>query len=246
MRALILSDLHLEFRQGKEDELFDSIPKHKVDILLCAGDLTCLYLPQALDHFKRLCDLAPKTLFTAGNHEFYGSSPEVGNKKLDDIEYLIPTLKVLRSGEPYLYDGQRFIGDTMWFIDKPEVHIYKRMINDSYQIKGLFPWAFTQSNLFIVFLRENIKEDDIVITHHIPVDSDTSSIWKNSPTQPYFLNDACNRYFMDPNTIRPKAWIYGHTHDYHSYNIDKTRFICNPVGYRSERNDWKDKVVYDI
>lgn len=149
----------------------------------------------------------------------------------------------------YTYEGQRFIGDTMWFPDRPEVHIHKGSVNDSFQIKGLLPWAFTQSNLFIVFLRENIREDDIVITHHVPNNTDTLFHWINSPTQSYFLNMDCHRYCLNPNSIMPKAWIYGHTHDKHDYMLGRTRFICNPIGYSGERGAFSQLVepaIYEI
>lgn len=147
-----------------------------------------------------------------------------------------PALKILRPGEIYTYEGQRFIGGTMWFVDKPEVHIYKHIISDSFQIKGLFPWAFTQSHLFMQGLKNNVREDDIVISHHVPTDFDTRQIWKKEPSQAYFVNDDAERYYQNPNTIRPKAWIYGHTHDKHHYTVGGTEFICNPVGYPGENN----------
>lgn len=170
------------------------------------------------------------------------------HSRLSEIEeYLKPKLKILKSGEPYIFEGQRFLGDTMWFPDRPEVHIYRGMINDSFQIANLFPWAFTQSNLFMVYLRENIRPDDIVITHHIPNDIDTLPCWKGGPTQAYFLNSDCNRYCMSPTAVLPKAWIYGHTHDYHMYSVGTTRFICNPIGYSGENPDWRlRQMVYNL
>lgn len=189
-----------------------------------------MYVP----HFIRLSNRFKKLIYVPGNHEYYGRNPESVDNELKFIESNVPKLKVLRVGEAYELDGQRFIGDTMWFSDRPEVHIYRRTINDSFQIKNLFPWCFTNSRLFLNYLRANLKEDDIVITHHVPTDVDTSPLWKQSTTQCYFLNKDSERYLEEANTIKPKAWIYGHTHDFHDFHHGPTHFICNPVGYPGE------------
>lgn len=234
----IISDLHLEFRQENERLFWENFPEQEeTKVCIVAGDVTNIGRPYDTRHFEGLCKRFRKVLYVPGNHEYYGSNPTDVSNRLKKLEaYLNPTLKILRAGEPFTYQGQRFIGDTMWFPDKPEVHIYRGMINDYSQIKGLFPWAFTQSNLFLVYLRENVQEDDIVITHHVPNDVDTQIHWKTSQTQSYFLNADSNRYCMNPNSVMPKAWIYGHTHDKHDYHIGRTRFICNPLGYPSDRS----------
>lgn len=155
----------------------------------------------------------------------------------------------MRTGESYTFDDQRFIGDTMWFPDKPEVHIYKRQINDSFQIKDLFPWAFTESSLFMTYIKKELKEDDIVISHHVPNNVDTDARWRGATTQSYFVNDTCDRYCTAPNSILPKAWIYGHTHDKHHYKIGDTQFICNPIGYPNENGDLAkvlESITYEI
>lgn len=246
----ILSDLHLEFWKGKEEEFWETFPETSARVCLCAGDLTSLGLPDSIvhKHFSRLIQHFEKVIYVPGNHDYYGSSTSEIPIRLARLEeYLNPNLKVLRSGCSYTYNGQRFIGDTMWFPDTPGVHIYKRMINDGYQIKNLLPWAFEQSNAFMAFIKEEIREDDIVITHHIPSDIDTAICWKGSPTQSYFLNVDCHRYLLNPNNVRPKAWIYGHTHDYHKFNIGNTQVICNPAGYPTENPKWRQRqLVYKL
>lgn len=247
-KYFILSDYHLEFHQGRDKEFWKAFPETQgAKVCICAGDFTVLGIPNAVDSFKELCRRFEKVIYVPGNHEYYGSDPDTTERRLEQIKYIVsPNLTVLKTGDTYTYKGQRFIGGTMWFVDKPEVHIYKNIISDYKQIKGLYPWCFSHSNLFNVFLRENVQEDDIVITHHIPCDVDTPNRWKVSPTQHFFLNDTCNRYISHSDGVKPKAWIYGHTHDYHNYKAGRTQFICNPVGYISERNEWKDKVIYFI
>lgn len=239
-KYFVASDLHLEFRLGKEEAYWEAFPEHReAKVCLCAGDLTVICQPDRIvyDHFGGLCKRFDKVIYAPGNHEYYGSNPSDVSRKIRSIqEYFGPTLTVLRAGEPYVFDGQRFVGDTLWFPDRPEVHIYRRLINDVVQIRDLFPWCFTQSHLFMSWIGQHLEEDDIVISHHVPNDVDTLRQWKSSPTQAYFVNSDCHRYFMNPNTVRPKAWIYGHTHDKHDYHIGRTRFICNPVGYPGENS----------
>lgn len=251
-KYFIVSDLHLEFRNSTKD-YWEAFPRHpEAKVCICAGDFTSFGLPARIvaDHFIGLIQRFDKVIYVPGNHEYYGSNPTDVDLHLHEIEYVLrPTLKVLRAGEPYEYDGQRFVGDTMWFPDKPEVHIYRRMINDSVQIKDLFPWCFTQSHLFLNWIKDNLRDDDIVITHHVPNDVDTLSHWKNSPTQAYFMNSDCQRFCLDPNTVKPRAWIYGHTHDKHDYNVHGTRFICNPVGYPGEKGylpEAAEPAIYEI
>ena len=239
-KYFIVSDLHLEFRQGYENSYWEAFPSHPLShptTAIVAGDLTSFGLPERIvyQHFVRLCNRFDKVIYVPGNHEYYGSHPDIVRRRLAVLETdLAPTLTVLRSGEPYTFDGQRFIGDTMWFPDRPEVHIYRKMINDGAQIKGLFPWCFTESHLFMNALRD-VREDDIVVTHHVPNNVDTRRHWLGSQTQPYFVNRDCELWWQNPNAIKPKAWIYGHTHDKHNYYIDKTHLICNPVGYPGEQ-----------
>lgn len=232
----ILSDLHLEFRKGQEKIIWEALPKDRPETCISAGDLTGLGLTNYayVQHFIGLCKQFKQVIYVPGNHEYYGRTTASVEAELRFIESNIPNLKILRAGDTFVYQGQRFIGDTMWFPDRPEVHINRKLINDSFQIKDLFPWCFTNSSLFLNYLKANIKEEDIIITHHIPTDQDTFKQWKDSPTQAYFLNKDCERFLNNPNEVKPKAWIYGHTHDKHDYHIGNTHFICNPVGYPGE------------
>lgn len=252
-KYFIASDWHLELLQGYEKVLWSRLQTSYEDTptAIVAGDFTSFGLPDRIvwDHFTGLCRRFVKVIYVPGNHEYYGTDPESMARRLALLEEAFGgTLKVLRAGESYTYDGQRFIGDTMWFPDRPEVHIYRRLISDTFQIKGLLPWAFTQSALLLNYLKSSVQPDDIVVTHHVPTDYDTLRHWKNSPTQAYFLNSQCELYLQNPNFMKPKAWIYGHTHDRHDYNVYGTRFICNPVGYMNEGRQWNalNNAVYEI
>lgn len=234
----ILSDLHLEFRQGKEKAFWSEFPDHP-DVRTCivAGDFTSFGMPDGVvwSHFRELCRRFDKVIYVPGNHEYYGTDCLAIERRLRLLAHdFHPILTILKAGMILVHQGQRFLGDTMWFPDRPEVHMYRRMINDYHQIKNLFPWAFTQSGLFLDFLRRECQPNDIVITHHVPTEVDTSSRWKLSPTQPYFVNHDAERYIDKAGSVKPKAWIYGHTHDKHHYSHMFTEFICNPLGYPSE------------
>lgn len=248
----IFSDLHLEFRQGNEKEFWNAFPQPKSKLCICAGDLTSFGLPDTIvyKHFTGLCNRYEKVLFVSGNHEYYGTDPETVERKLAFLEdYLSPNFVVLRAGMTHTFDGQRFIGGTLWFPDRPEVHIYRRLINDSFQIKGLFPWCFTQSGLLLSWLKSSVRPDDIVVTHHVPTEYDVDPIWKTTNTQAYFTNMDCERYLQNPNFVKPKAWVYGHTHDKHDFTMGGIRFICNPVGYPGERGQIPQSIepcVYEL
>jgi hypothetical protein len=132
-KYFIASDLHLEFKQGYERKFWEEFPDTQgAKVCICAGDLTTFGLPDAIafSHFNELCKRFDKVIYVPGNHEYYGSNPTSVEQRIRSFESILrPVLTVLRAGESYVHEGQRFIGDTMWFVDKPEVHIYRRTVS---------------------------------------------------------------------------------------------------------------------
>jgi Icc-related predicted phosphoesterase len=78
----------------------------------------------------------------------------------------------------------------------------------------------------------SIASADVMITHYGPaVPPDMRPAYATSPVTTFY-------YFNGDETIdrlKPKVWVYGHTHDYHEFTHHGTRFLCNPLDYPGEQ-----------
>jgi Icc-related predicted phosphoesterase len=119
-------------------------------------------------------------------------------------------------------------------------------MNDFRVIANFRNWVY-QSNLAATnFIQGSVDENDVVITHHLPL---------NESISPRFMNSDLNNFYVcDMSSLiksrGPKLWIHGHTHDSKDYEVEhtltthKTRIVCNPRGYTPNdinpdfRKDW--------
>ena len=92
-------------------------------------------------------------------------------------------------------------------------------------------YLYNEHQKSLDFLRNNIVENSVVITHHAP--SELSIDEKYADDFP--LNYA---YFSNLESLiinyRPEVWIHGHMHSCSHYSIGDTRVIANPLGYPGE------------
>jgi len=177
-----------------------------------------------------------------GNHEFYHSTRRAILSILQKIQVECPNLHVLENSSVTI-DGQRFLGNTLWFRDVPDSVPKRGRLNDFHIINGGFTDWFPELNeSSIEFLRRNVQSDDIVVTHHVPTPKGSLKKWEATGLQCFFICDVENII----QKAQPAVWAYGHTHDSHDFNIGKTRLICNPFGYllREENSgfDW-EKII---
>lgn len=91
-------------------------------------------------------------------------------------------------------------------------------------------WVYEECKKAISFLEKNIKERDIVITHHLPSHRSVHPKWKGSLLNNFFVCNLENLILRK----KPAYWIHGHTHEEFFYKIGNTTVICNPLGYRNE------------
>lgn len=231
MRAYIVSDQHFEFRRDRRlrEEYFRCVPAGGADLAIIAGDFDVIGA-QTAGLFRRLCDEVPALFYLPGNHDYYGSNPARTDALLAEIEASVPNLTVLRTGEVHSFQGRRILGDTMWFPETVGVWTGKPFISDPYEITGYFPWVFERNAAFRAFLEKELREGDIVVTHHLPSDASSPPQYRRSRLQPYFVCD------MEAliRERKPAVWIHGHTHGRVEYDLGETRVICNPAGYPGE------------
>ena len=220
---IYLSDIHLEHVRGQELEYLSSLLLScpEFDVCVLAGDIA---YPSMLGRvFQYLSIKFKHVVYVAGNHEYW----ENGTFFVDAI----PNNVHILNNSNVVIDGQRYIGSTLWFPFDPLNQIYERNMPD-FNIPGFRSWIYNVANESAAYLKNNMQENDIVVTHHLP---------SYRCVDKQFVGSQLNRFFVHPmeNEIldcNPKMWIHGHTH--HSVNtmIGDTRILCNPVGYPSERN----------
>jgi Icc-related predicted phosphoesterase len=222
----ILSDLHLEFDEDGGVGFIESLTP-TADVLVLAGDIcSARQIPEILSMF---CSRYPDVLYVHGNHEYYGTDRETvqdmtliaegANKNLwwldcDDVEI----------------NGYRFLGTPLWFRREPGAPTWA--INDFSLIKRYTEWVYQQNDLALQFLHDNLKRNDIVVTHHLPTKRSIHPEFTDSPLNPFFLCDVSN--FIQSR--QPRLWFHGHTHHSFDYRFGHTRIVCNPRGYRDALN----------
>lgn len=231
MHITYASDLHLEFNVPK------SVFKNwEGDILILAGDILN-YKQHGLDTLKYLSDKFNHVIMIMGNHEHYGGKFGLTYNKLKDG---LPTNVILLENENIEIDGQRFLGCTLWsWMDEVDCYFASVRMSDYRVIRTgpkNKPWlrklkpidTVAVHNNSVIWLKDNIKDGDIVITHHAP------SFVSCNPD--YTGNSA---YATDLSNIilnnNPAYWIHGHLHTSISYEIGNTKIISNPMGYYGEK-----------
>jgi predicted phosphohydrolase len=223
MKIQILSDLHLEFFDfGKERFIKSLIPEEDVDVLVLAGDISTK--SSITNDLKFICDNWKNVVFVAGNHEYYHSSFNEMNDILDNLN--ISNLNIL-DNDFIDIEGQRFIGSTLWFHDGPKNQSQSHFLNDFRCIKDFQDEVYEKNLKTLEFFKEQVNTQDIVVSHHLPLEESVADQYKNDWFNCFFL---CDMSELISNK-KPKLWIHGHTHGSFDYNKGKTRVICNPYGY---------------
>ena len=229
MKLDIISDIHLEFFGDQGAEFTASwIPE--APVLVLAGDVgDARWWREGLRHLQTLCEHYEQVLFVAGNHDYYGTYLEDTDARLRRVEEQIENFRWLEQ-EKIEIDGVKFAGCTLWFKEDPAGQIYEKWMNDFNLIEGLRHEVYHRNRMSQEFLR-NLRDTNVVITHHMPSHLSVAEIYEDNPLTRYFLC-AVDDVILD---LQPKLWVHGHTHVPCDYRLGDTRVVCNPKGYPEER-----------
>ena len=242
MKLTIISDSHCEGHKDQGVSFVDSVIPADSDVLVLAGDIFYLkndYWPKLL--LKKFCDKFKDVIFTPGNHCYYGTSVARVETNLHSMENWFPNLHILRHCEVHVIQGRRFLGGTLWFRHDPMNPIYADLLNDFSLIKGFVPWVYAENETTIRGLENNLKEGDIIVTHHLPSDICVAEQYRGDNTNRFFVCDLSN-LIIDR---KPDLWICGHSHIPVDTILGNTRIYSNPFGYLSERDNPNfDKRLY--
>ena len=226
-KILLLSDLHFEFHRDTQE--FISKLDNDVDILVLAGDIDVYdQIENTLDLF---CDRFTNVVYVPGNHELYHSSPQVIAETRARCLKHHTNLDWLHN-EVAVINGQRFLGGTGWFREDPQSAMYERNMSDFNIISDFKPWVYEEQARFEQFIKANLQEGDVVVTHHLPSEICIDKYFKGSVLNRFFVCDYTD-LILDRD---PALWMYGHTHFEQDLKLGNTRLVCNPRGYPHERN----------
>jgi len=235
MKIQYCSDLHLEFPKNRK--FLAKNPLQPVgEILVIAGDLVTF---QDLDKASEFIDFASDhysaVYWVPGNHEYYGGDvsdkPNPLYEKIRDNFFLVNNHSVT-------HGGVRLIFTTLWSRISPH-HEWdiQRSISDFSAIRYKeekftayrFSYLHNESLDFLRdALREERKEQMVVVTHHVPTLMNYPEVYKNSPLTDAFAVELFD--FIADSGV--DWWIYGHHHvNTPEFNIKKTRMLTNQLGY---------------
>lgn len=241
MKLRILSNLHFEFHRDQGRGFVNALHVDPEEILILAGDLaTPKLLPDAL---HLLCQRFRQVVFVAGNHEYYGRSPDEVHDFLNNSVAQHANLHWLESSSITI-EGQRFIGATLWFGEEAGQMPGRYFLNDFNIIDDFEPWVYEQNARAVAYLTRNVQPTDVVVTHHLPAQACVAPKWQGSPLNPFFVHD------MEPliRARQPKLWVHGHTHTAGDVQVGQTRIITNPFGYLGSeaRDGFVDRLVVQV
>ena len=223
MLVQLMSDIHFEWHKDGGKSFINMLYTDEVDVLIVAGDIISAKNP---DPLYRLADKYKRVLYVCGNHEFYGSSV---NKTLDRLRALSHSNLTFLDNDLVEIDGKRFLGSTLWF-NKDFVKrsgAREEWLNDFVSIHGFDYWVYKEHERAAKWLKDTIKEGDIVITHHLPSMDCVAPKWRTSPYNCFFASNQNDTIHQN----KPAYWFFGHTHESVEIVIGQSKMVCNPFGY---------------
>lgn len=232
MKIQYASDLHLEF--GTPYKVFK---EYSGDILILAGDIIT-YKLQGLDTLKQICKNYNHVIMILGNHEHYSG---YFNKTYNKLKDNLPNNVHLLENEILEIDGKRFLGCTLWsYMNEIDSYFASVRMNDYRSVRigpNTKPWlrklsprdTIAEHMKSALWLEENIRENDIVITHHAPSFKSCNPNYEGNTAYATDLSDI----MFDTN---PSHWIHGHLHEAVEYEIGNTIVTSNPYGYFAHEN----------
>jgi len=240
----VASDLHFELHRDNGASFIESMDPTGVDILLLAGDiLSARFFSQAQGVFQKLAAKYPQVLYVPGNHELWKLKPEEGISVLRQAMAGLSNVFML-DNQLITIKGRRFLGGPMWFPQWSPLQDYAAtLMADFEQIVDFHPWVVQENLKFGNFLKQNLREGDVVLSHYLPSMKSVSPRFKGSATNAFFVSEM-DQLVLDRH---PALWVHGHTHDSCDYQHSSTRIVCNPFGYPNQLNpDYKEKLLISI
>ena len=225
MKINFISDLHLEFGPLE-------IEPEAGDVLVLAGDID---IKARVNWINDIASKFHHVIYVLGNHEFYHGA--MNNVYKETRENLVDNVHLLEN-ESIIIDDVTFHGATLWsdFLNGNPMSYLQcdKAINDYRLIRAAAgqhkfkPWlAHSLHDISKMFLQENVKKGDVVVTHHGPTFESISKEYRGDTLNGAFASDLSHLIMA----INPVLWFHGHLHNSSDYMVANTRVLCNPRGY---------------
>ncbi len=230
MRIQLLSDLHFEFQHDSGRALVAECHAPDVDVVVLAGDIAVGDgIADALTLFS---ERYPRVLYVHGNHEFYGSTREAVLAHTQEACARLGNVTLLDCDIVEI-QGQRFLGTPLWFPKSEDTVRLRRQLTDYRLIRDYDSWVYSEHERARTFHEREVREGDVVISHHLPSQASVLPEYQGDPFNCFFVGDV--EQVMREN--KPALWMHGHTHGSVDKVVGTTRVVCNPFGYaRREEN----------
>lgn len=258
MRAWIISDIHhSRLRDLKGDRL--AIPD--ADLCICVGDVANV-IDDSINFLLRVIEPKMPVILVLGNHDYYGGGIDF---VLERARRLIENTRIhLLEDQSLVIEQCRFIGATLWtdfsvsvgddeFVPPEERRAKafglvpskmmdfscifrsdKRRPNENgmVTVKEILDRHRASRAFIDQELVKPFQGRSIVMTHHAPLMQSFDPNFFGYITNAAFASDLGDLI----ERRRPSMWVHGHIHKFRDYMFDKTRIICNPVGYQQEHD----------
>ena len=247
MRLQLMSDLHFEYHPDRGRAWIANLDASGVDILVLAGDIAEVRDDHLAEVLGLFVERFPEVVFVPGNHEYYGSIIDDAHGVFDSLNEELEHLHILRR-QTVSIEGQRFVGASLWFTEQfDEEHAaLENRLNDFHKIGGGFrEWVYKEALRDAHFLQDNVRNGDVVITHHIPSTRGVADKWQS-------VIDGFGRFFVHPlpeEVIQKSTlWCHGHGHDRVQTQVGKHILAANPFGYLGveENPGFDPRLVFEV
>jgi predicted phosphodiesterase len=230
MKALVLSDLHIEFQPFE-------VPPVDVDLVILAGDIH-----KGVKGVRWANDVFEKpVLYVPGNHEYYSGHLDY---TLEKMRAASDTYVHILDRDSFIFEGVRFLGATGWtdYTSTGDLSaamgVARNSMNDFKAIRAESRYRKIRPD-DLVFRNRMAREwlsaqldtpfegKTIVISHHCPVPEVAGDHDEGHLSASYTNN-------WPTLVSKSDLWIFGHTHQSVDLTLGGCRLISNPRGYPME------------
>ena len=225
MKILYMSDLHLEFGD------MPSVTAEG-DVLVLAGDVT---VKNNVDWINAQLQNFDNVIYILGNHEYYRG--DINATPMKTLGALDPRIHFLMDASVTINDVT-FHGGTLWTdcnqgnpLDYMNIgnslNDFRLIRDQNYELRFTPQMSHMLHSYAVNYLRNNVKEGDVVITHHAPSFQSVHEKYKGDRLNYAYVSDL-TELILD---TKPSVMVHGHVHTSFDYTIGDTRVLCNPRGY---------------
>ena len=185
-------------------------------------------------------------IYTAGNHEAYGSSLAATMRDMQSAAE--GSMVRILDRAAVIVGGVRFVGATLWtdfgltgaqpFASLDAVQYMKdyRLITDdlgnAITPDDLLKEHQAARGFIEAELARGFAGPTVVVTHHAPCELSISERFRRERKGAHLNASYASRLDHLMGGERVAAWLHGHTHDSFDYDMYGTRVVCNPRGYK--------------